>query len=1047
MYRNKAKILIGIVLLWCVQIWGASVAGASAIDDKLIQEIDGYVVKLMEESGIPGLAVSIVQEGQVAYDRNFGYADVKKKLPVTNQTRFELGSTTKAFTALGILNLEDEGKLKLTDTVEAYLPWFHMEFEGKREAITIGQLLHHTSGIPYNTIGDIPTEDSPTALEETVRRLVGTELVEKPGKRFEYATINYDILGYIIQTISGQTYQDYIREHILKPLALNGSVFYDEYDQVPNLAKGYKPAFYRYRDYSAPLYTGNTPAGYLITTKNDMVRWLQIQLGIVEDIPERLKKLVAKSQVPDRSVYPSMDGSSYAMGWSVFQIGSGELSHLGANPNYSSYFGFRPNDGIAVVVMANANSDYTNLIGHNVMRMLLHQEVTSLNSDFYKKIDKMSSSVTVLFIGIGLLSLWMLARLVVDILRGIRRYVGLSFKRILFIVSGAAFVLSLLIAIYFLPDVMFSGLPWKFVLVWGPLSIPSAIIAISATALIYYLYLAGTILFVKQNNNSLVNITLMSIMSGFGNAFLIFVINQQLVRMNGDQWPVGLIYYFGIGLLFYVAGQRLLRKRLIVITNDNLYRKRMQIIDTILRSRYQTVEKYGRDKIMASLNNDTEVVSTSINVVIGGLTNLVTLICCLVYLGTLSLPGLLISVLLIGLAVCAYAIVSRQAERIWEETRDMQNAFFRFINHLIYGFKELSMSTRKRREFREDMNEISSAYRQKRAQGDIAFANVFVLGELLFTIVIGSIAFLLPMLFKDILSETLRGFVFVFLYMTGPINGILNCIPQATQMKISWKRINDLLHEVSSIAPSKEEITAVDRREAQKIDLIDVAFQYGGDSSTFEIGPISCSFAKGQIVFITGGNGSGKTTFGKLLTGLYEPAAGNIHIDGHVASPADIGEVFSPVFSDYHLFEKLYGIDTTGRDSEVNRYLTLLGLEEKVTVLNNEFSTIDLSAGQRKRLALFMSYLDDRPFLFFDEWAADQDPEFRRFFYTELLPNLRAKGKGIIAITHDDQYYGVADQIMKFEMGKLKELTGTTVDANDFLPSGETLLTFKYFNS
>src|SRR5690606_27967207 len=110
-------------------------------------------------------------------------------------------------------------------------------------------------------------------------------------------------------------------------------------------------------------------------------------------------------------------------------------------------------------------------------------------------------------------------------------------------------------------------------------------------------------------------------------------------------------------------------------------------------------------------------------------------------------------------------------------------------------------------------------------------------------------------------------------------------------------------------------------------------------------------------------------------------------------------------------------------DIETQKHLAQLQLDHKVRVENGTFSTLRLSQGQRKRLALLVAYLEDRPFYVFDEWAADQDPVFKKIFYTEILPSLKAKGKTVIAITHDDGYFHVADRCFKFEDGKLKELS------------------------
>lgn len=191
----------------------------------------------------------------------------------------------------------------------------------------------------------------------------------------------------------------------------------------------------------------------------------------------------------------------------------------------------------------------------------------------------------------------------------------------------------------------------------------------------------------------------------------------------------------------------------------------------------------------------------------------------------------------------------------------------------------------------------------------------------------------------------------------------------------------------------------------------------------FKVGPVDLNIAAGELVFVTGGNGSGKTTFAKVLCGLYEPHRGEIWLDDVRIDAGNriwYAQQFGAVFSDSYLFSSLYGADDLPQTSKVvNEYLQELRLQDKVKFDQGRFSTIALSQGQKKRLALLVAYMEDRPFYLFDEWAADQDPEFRQVFYFRILPELKARGKTVVAITHDDRYYHVADRVLKFEAGTL----------------------------
>ena len=210
-----------------------------------------------------------------------------------------------------------------------------------------------------------------------------------------------------------------------------------------------------------------------------------------------------------------------------------------------------------------------------------------------------------------------------------------------------------------------------------------------------------------------------------------------------------------------------------------------------------------------------------------------------------------------------------------------------------------------------------------------------------------------------------------------------------------------------------------------RIEFDRVSFTYanpGGDDEGFTLGPIDLSFSSGEVVFVTGGNGSGKSTLVRLLTGLYTPRSGHIRLNGRAiddSSREQYRQHFSAVFADFYLFDRLFGVDAPSRGAEIQQYLALLGMDRKVRVLGDKFTTTALSSGQRRRLALLAAYLEDRPVYVFDEWAADQDPSYKETFYLRLLPGLRARGKCVIVITHDDRYFRFGDRVLKLEAGRI----------------------------
>jgi putative pyoverdin transport system ATP-binding/permease protein len=231
-----------------------------------------------------------------------------------------------------------------------------------------------------------------------------------------------------------------------------------------------------------------------------------------------------------------------------------------------------------------------------------------------------------------------------------------------------------------------------------------------------------------------------------------------------------------------------------------------------------------------------------------------------------------------------------------------------------------------------------------------------------------------------------------------------------------------------SLQEKVEEAAKVEPAMAGKLESLELrgvthTYYREQENSTFTLGPINAKVQAGEMVFLVGGNGSGKTTLAKLITGLYAPEGGEVRLNGQAVTSADrefYRQHFSAVFSDFFLFESLLGITIDDLQGSADRYLTQLQLNHKVEIKDGTLSTVDLSQGQRKRLALLTAYLEDRPFYVFDEWAADQDPEFKNVFYYKLLPELKARGKTVLVITHDDRYYSIADRIIKLEDGKLK---------------------------
>jgi len=298
-------------------------------------------------------------------------------------------------------------------------------------------------------------------------------------------------------------------------------------------------------------------------------------------------------------------------------------------------------------------------------------------------------------------------------------------------------------------------------------------------------------------------------------------------------------------------------------------------------------------------------------------------------------------------------------------------------------------------------------------------------GQLLIFLLIGLLLFGPGRSFQ-VSSQILISYTLLVLYMVGPLEVILNMVPNMNRALVSLQKVKHLGLELSAI-PERVVVKPQTLRRANwkslELDAITHAYNRENTDNTFTLGPINLKFQPQEVVFIVGGNGSGKTTLAKLLIGLYSPEEGEIRLDGHSITDENRDEYrqsFSVVFTDFFLFDSLLGLDNINIDGDARYYLEKLQLDQTVRVRDGVLSTINVSQGQRKRLALLTAYLEDRAIYLFDEWAADQDPVFKEIFYYQLLPELKARGKTVIVISHDDRYYHVADRIIKLDYGRIE---------------------------
>lgn len=1018
--RIKIKKMIYLLLLWF--IFTALQLNAQSMQNTFPQltEMEKTILEMMEKGDIPGLSMVLIKGKNQVLIKNLGYADLEKEVPVTPDTRFELASCSKSFTALAVLQLAEQGLLEINDPVSKYFPGFSLQHNGQTYQITIRQLLHHTSGIPFNTISLIPKGNDKTALQQLVKITSGIQLNHIPGQKFEYATVNYDILGAIIEKVSDMPFEDYMRENIFKSLGLSGT----SVGVIPrpiHKARGYKIGFFSPRPYEPPVYRANNPAAYVLSSPRDMSRWLQIQMGLVET---DLTPLIQKSHQHDITTASAAGSlSSYAMGWRVSLKGEKQIFHTGLNPNFTSYIGFQPGEKIGVAVLANSNSNYTTHIGKYILGTLAGKKNTGIHVP-ENGLDRTAATISIIQGVFLILSLLYILSIIKGILKGKRTYAPLTLKKFFLVLGSTAALAPVLLGIYLIPKAL-ANVTWEMVVVWTPISFSAAILLFLATLGLGFIIACLILLFPDKNRlkQTLPSVLALSSIAGIANASLMFlVLNSFYAQID----KIYLLYYFALSLFVFVLTVKIAQTKLIKIANDIIYDLRLKLIKKMFSTDYRSFEKLDTGKIFVTVNNDTHTLGNSPTIIINILSNLVTFISVFTYLAILSLAPTLITILVILSIIAFYSLVSRSSNRLMEKARDTMNVFMKLVDGLVKGYKELKLHRNKKAEYKNDLQNTCLEYKEKQNRARIKFVNAMVIGNSMIFVLLGTISLGFDKLFPGIEATTVVSFIVLLIYAIGPVSAIMGQMPMAIQIKVAWNRIKTFLKETpeqtAAALPEESGEFTQSKRSVQNLKARNILFEYESkdEHDKFVLGPLDFEANKGEILFITGGNGSGKTTLAKILTGLYIPDQGSIEVDGKEVNNGQLGEYYSVVFSDFHLFEKLYNVDLENRDQEIQKFLKILNLEGKVHIKNGAFSTIDLSGGQRKRLALLKCYLEDYPIYLFDEWAADQDPGFRKFFYRTLLAKMKEQGKIVIAITHDDNYFDAADKIIKMDVGKIE---------------------------
>lgn len=514
--------------------------------------------------------------------------------------------------------------------------------------------------------------------------------------------------------------------------------------------------------------------------------------------------------------------------------------------------------------------------------------------------------------------------------------------------------------------------------------------------------------------------TLAGIGSGFASTLIVALMNEGLATETRARlaWQ-----FFGC-CAFALASKLVSEVALLRLTQRSIRELRIELSQKLLQNSLEKLQGLGPHRLLAMLTDDVAIFANTAESFPVVLINGVVVIGCLGYLAYLSLPMFAMLIGLLVATIAAFLLAEKRALDALARLRELKDRVYLRYRSLIEGTKELQQNAARGEWFVNGLlaGDVRASERLF-VRGMTHYTVVASLGMTGFYLIIGVLLFATPADLSP--SQTLlASFCITLLYVMRPIVDLVMTVPSLRQAGIALGRLRELetrLGPLMAAGIPEDEFCAGGSFQLQLRGLTHRHDSEAGERA-FALGPIDLDLKAGEIVFIVGGNGSGKTTLAMLLLGLYEPHEGSVVLNGRIVTAANrraYRQYFSAVFSDFHLFDQLMAGERRDLAERAQHYLRALQLEDKVTLRGNEWSTQALSTGQRKRLALLSAYIEDRPVFVFDEWAADQDPAFRRIFYTELLPDLRARGKAVIAITHDDAYFPLADRVIKLDEGRL----------------------------
>lgn len=520
--------------------------------------------------------------------------------------------------------------------------------------------------------------------------------------------------------------------------------------------------------------------------------------------------------------------------------------------------------------------------------------------------------------------------------------------------------------------------------------------------------------------------------SALSSAIVLAVVNKsaQAVAAQKHIFNPWMAALFAAGVLLYAAAESWMVSRIGADIEEAIDGLRMRLLQQLRHADLLKLERFGETPLFESITQSCQVVSMNSQFVALSLRSVLLIAAVMVYIVAISPLAFVVIAVSLAVGAAAYHWLGRSLEERQAALAPHEAALFESVGDLFDGFKEQRLNSARSRDLNRSFGAVSRGMVGARNEVHRQAWQQFVFGESGYNLMLGLVVFVVPTYSTsfdvDVIKVTAAS-----LFMASSVFGLMQSMAVLASAEAAAGRMLGLEGQLAALAETGSDGPALPLPgEFQEIQLAGVEFAFPAPprERAFTLGPFDLTIRRGETVFITGGNGSGKTTFLKLLTGLYHPSRGRLLADGVAIGPERLAAYrarIASVFTDFHLFTRLYGIDLPD-SSAAAELLRWMELDRLAALDGDRFTRRDLSAGQRKRLALVAALLERKPILVLDEWAADQDPQFRRKFYREILPELKRRGLTVIAVTHDDHYFDVAERRLHMEDGCLRELARGT---------------------